>query len=194
MPAVVEYIRHRRAQVSARQMPDARRRQAVWLPARRRLKCLGRKWKGPQGFTLRPLWLRGGDLNPRPLGYEPNELPDCSTPRHRGRQRTQPVEDTTPAGGSNRPRPPGPAGPGGASTALVGAGTSRMMNKSSPGLIRPNSRRARSSIAAGPRRRRPTCSPRRSFSPGQCTATPAARPADAFASGQPCLVRPPIRR
>ena len=38
---------------------------------------------------LRPLlklaeegWLRGRDLNPRPLGYEPNELPDCSTPRH----------------------------------------------------------------------------------------------------------------
>ena len=28
-------------------------------------------------------WLRGGDLNPRPLGYEPNELPDCSTPRQR---------------------------------------------------------------------------------------------------------------
>ena len=28
-------------------------------------------------------WLRGRDLNPRPLGYEPNELPDCSTPRHK---------------------------------------------------------------------------------------------------------------
>ena len=27
-------------------------------------------------------WL-GRDLNPRPLGYEPNELPDYSTPRHR---------------------------------------------------------------------------------------------------------------
>ena len=27
-------------------------------------------------------WLRGRDLNPRPLGYEPNELPGCSTPRH----------------------------------------------------------------------------------------------------------------
>ena len=26
--------------------------------------------------------MRGRDLNPRPLGYEPNELPDCSTPRH----------------------------------------------------------------------------------------------------------------
>ena len=31
-------------------------------------------------------WLRGRDLNPRPLGYEPNELPDCSTPRHLGEQ------------------------------------------------------------------------------------------------------------
>ena len=25
-------------------------------------------------------WLRERDLNPRPLGYGPNELPDCSTP------------------------------------------------------------------------------------------------------------------
>ena len=28
------------------------------------------------------IWLRGLDLNQRPLGYEPNELPDCSTPRY----------------------------------------------------------------------------------------------------------------
>ena len=26
-------------------------------------------------------WLRGTDLNRRPSGYEPDELPDCSTPR-----------------------------------------------------------------------------------------------------------------
>src|ERR1700721_215082 len=27
-------------------------------------------------------WLRGLDLNQRPLGYEPNELPGCSTPQY----------------------------------------------------------------------------------------------------------------
>src|SRR6476469_2818964 len=39
---------------------------------------------GSPGNLRKPFkkgWLRGGDLNPRPLGYEPNELPDCSTPR-----------------------------------------------------------------------------------------------------------------
>jgi hypothetical protein len=31
--------------------------------------------------------LRGVDLNHRPLGYEPNELPDCSTPHVDDNQR-----------------------------------------------------------------------------------------------------------
>ena len=35
-------------------------------------------------------WLRGVDLNHRPLGYEPNELPDCSTP-HFDDNRPQPL-------------------------------------------------------------------------------------------------------
>ena len=39
----------------------------------------------PEAKLVNPLvlvgfWLRGVDLNHRPLGYEPNELPDCSTP------------------------------------------------------------------------------------------------------------------
>jgi hypothetical protein len=31
--------------------------------------------------TRLKIWLRGRDLNPRPSGYEPDELPGCSTPR-----------------------------------------------------------------------------------------------------------------
>src|SRR5256714_10245800 len=33
--------------------------------------------------TERPIWERGQDSNLRPSGYEPDELPDCSTPRRR---------------------------------------------------------------------------------------------------------------
>ena len=43
-------------------------------------------WQGsgfePDRQGVRHRWLRGLDLNQRPSGYEPDELPGCSTPRH----------------------------------------------------------------------------------------------------------------
>ena len=56
------------------------------LAPKERLPLMGAK-RSRRGRRLEPLdvqellWLRGVDLSHRPLGYEPNELPDCSTPQ-----------------------------------------------------------------------------------------------------------------
>ena len=61
------------------------------------------------------MW-RGRDLNPRPSGYEPDELPDCSTPRRIRRCSRIPGQVKV-AGPRSRPdrrpdaRPAGPADP-----------------------------------------------------------------------------------
>jgi hypothetical protein len=71
---------------------------------------------GYSGLEVSPKWLRGLDLNQRPLGYEPNELPDCSTPHldsnnhgGQGQTRRSPSE-TTVEGTDSRNFSPGADG------------------------------------------------------------------------------------
>jgi hypothetical protein len=69
------------ANVKALSARTPQRVDEIWLSADSRH---GTKMKRAQvRFSALSPWLRGLDLNQRPSGYEPDELPGCSTPRHR---------------------------------------------------------------------------------------------------------------
>src|SRR5438876_5724960 len=54
------------------------------------LAARGAPQRGTPLVTCPFTWWRGWDLNPRPSGYEPDELPDCSTPRRTGQASRSP--------------------------------------------------------------------------------------------------------
>jgi len=60
-------------------------------PSRSTLKCvmIFARWPISQSS-----WLRGQDLNLRPSGYEPDELPGCSTPRQDERAKKHTLHQT----------------------------------------------------------------------------------------------------
>ena len=51
------------------------------MSSRRERRCAALKQQKARSYDRAFLWMRGLDLNQRPSGYEPDELPDCSTPR-----------------------------------------------------------------------------------------------------------------
>ena len=73
---------HRHRDFQSLALPTELQSQKKWR-SRRGLNPRSSAWQADVLATApRDHWLREEDLNLWPLGYEPNELPNCSTPRY----------------------------------------------------------------------------------------------------------------
>ncbi len=80
LPANLSTLARRGATTPGSQLSRIRREKSKKCPA---FSGRGEDPSIPKSL-LENVWLRGQDLNLRPSGYEPDELPGCSTPRQEG--------------------------------------------------------------------------------------------------------------